>query len=177
MGGSVIAEAALLLENVIGLIGVDTYDNIEYPLTEENLKMMMAPIKDDFKLGTNQFVRSMFRPENDENITEWVIADMSAAPSHIAITALENYLQTYISGYSAKIFEDIGLPIVAVSSDLWPIDSEANRRHMQSFEAIVIENTDHFLMLNRPNDFNEALAQAIERVIFQYSITKNNNEN
>ncbi|MBL1213746.1 MAG: alpha/beta hydrolase [Ignavibacteriae bacterium] len=165
MGGGVIAEAALITENVIGLIGVDTYNNIEYPLTEENLDKMIAPLKNDFQTGSSQFVGSMFRPEADVNIRAWVIADMSSAPSEAAVNALENYMQTYVTGYSAAIFENISLPVVAVSSDLWQIDSEANRRHMQSFEAIVIENSDHFLMLNNPNDFNKALAKAIEIVI------------
>ena len=126
---------------------------------------MMAPLKDDFKLGADQFVRSMILPQSNVNISEWIIADMSSAPSGIALSALENYMRTYITGYSSAIFENISLPVVAVSSDLWPIDFEANRRHMKLFEAIVIENTDHFLMFNRPGDFNKALEQAIEIVI------------
>jgi pimeloyl-ACP methyl ester carboxylesterase len=44
MGGSVIAEAARLMpDRVIGLIGIDTFDNIEYPLTSEELKKMTTP--------------------------------------------------------------------------------------------------------------------------------------
>lgn len=46
MGGSVIAEAARLMPGrVIGLIGIDTLDNIEYPLTREELEMMTGPLK------------------------------------------------------------------------------------------------------------------------------------
>ena len=39
MGGSVIAEAARLIpDRVIGLIGVDTLEDIEHPLTQEEIK-------------------------------------------------------------------------------------------------------------------------------------------
>ena len=43
MGGSVIAEAARLMPGrVIGLIGIDTLENIEYPMTREELKKMIS---------------------------------------------------------------------------------------------------------------------------------------
>jgi pimeloyl-ACP methyl ester carboxylesterase len=45
MGGSVIAEAARLMPNrVVGLIGIDTLENIEYAMTREELKKMIAPL-------------------------------------------------------------------------------------------------------------------------------------
>jgi pimeloyl-ACP methyl ester carboxylesterase len=48
MGGSVIAEAARLMPGrVIGLIGIDTLENIEYPMTREALKKM-SPIGEKF---------------------------------------------------------------------------------------------------------------------------------
>ena len=64
MGGSVIAEAARLMPNrVIGLIGIDTLDNIEYPLTSEELKKMTAPLEKDFQAGSRQFIgRDDFAP-------------------------------------------------------------------------------------------------------------------
>jgi Predicted hydrolases or acyltransferases (alpha/beta hydrolase superfamily) len=56
MGGSVIAEAARLMpDRLLGLIGVDTLENIEYPLTQEALGNMIAPIENDFQTGSRQF--------------------------------------------------------------------------------------------------------------------------
>ena len=49
-------------------------------------------------------------------------------------------------------------------ADLWPVDAEANRRHMRSFEAIVLEGTDHFLMLGVAEEFNRALKEAIAKI-------------
>ena len=64
MGGSVIAEAARLMPNrVIGLIGVDTLENIEYPMTREELKKMIAPLEKDFRTGSRQFVGEMISPK------------------------------------------------------------------------------------------------------------------
>ncbi|MCB2217818.1 alpha/beta fold hydrolase [Desulfofustis glycolicus] len=162
MGGSVIVEAARLVPGrVLGLIGVDTLENIEYPLTEVELDAMVAPLEQDFVPGVRQFVSQMLSVQTDEPLREWILSDMAAAPSVVALSAIREMMTQYITGETARLFDDVRLPVVTVNGDLWPIDYEANRRHMQSFEAIVIEGADHFLMMNRPEAFNSALEEAI----------------
>jgi len=166
MGGAVIAEAARLMpKRVKGLIGVDTYDNIEYPLSTEEFNMMMAPFITNFKSGTRQFVQQMLSQNTDDQLNEWIKADMSAAPSSIALSVMEEYLSQFITGHTAKLFDSIQIPVMAISCDMWPINYEANRRHMFSFDAIVIKKADHFLMMNRSDEFNKALKQAIKSII------------
>jgi len=36
---------------------------------------------------------------------------------------------------------------------------------MFSFDAIVLKEADHFLMMNRPEDFNRALDKAIDMIL------------
>jgi pimeloyl-ACP methyl ester carboxylesterase len=74
---------------------------------------------------------------------------------------MRTYLDAWITGAGPALFQELPLPVVAVCADLWPVDAEANRRYMQSFEAIVVEVTDHFLMLDAAEAFNPALAEAI----------------
>lgn len=165
MGGTVIAEAARLMPNrVKGLIGVDTLENIEYPLTPEQMDQMITPLQQNFKIGTGYFVKSMLSASTNARLQDWIIADMSAAQPSVALSAMKDYLSRYITGYSAAVFDDIKVPVVTVNGDMWPIDYEANRRHMASFEAIVIKGAEHFLMMNRPDDFNRALEKAIQMI-------------
>jgi pimeloyl-ACP methyl ester carboxylesterase len=166
MGGSVIAEAARLMPGrVIGLIGVDTLENVEYPMTREELKAMTAPLEENFQAGTRQFAGEMFLPSTDPQLREWILADVAAAPPAVALSAMTEMMTQYITGEAAKIFDQIRIPVVTVNGGLWPIDSEANRRHMFSFDAIVLKDADHFLMLDRPEEFNKALEQAIDMVL------------
>ena len=163
MGGMVIAEAARLMpQRVKGLIGIDTLGNIEYPLSREELDQMLAPFRQDFQAGTRQFVQAMLSPTTDGQVREWIMADMAAAPPSVALSAMEEFMSLYISGRIATIFDELRMPIITVNGDMWPIDYDANRRHMFSFDALVIEGGDHFLMLNRPDEFNKALEQAIK---------------
>jgi pimeloyl-ACP methyl ester carboxylesterase len=173
MGGSVMAEAARLMPNrVIGLIGVDTLDNIEYPLTQEELKKMIAPLEENFQKGSRQFIGEMILPGTDAQLREWIISDVSAAPTAVALSAMNEMMSQYITGEAARIFEQIRIPVITVNGDLWPINYEANRRHMFSYDAIVLKKADHFLMMDRPKEFNNALDKAI-KMLFKKAVMKN----
>ncbi len=162
MGGSVIAEAARLMPGrVIGLIGIDTLENIEYPMTREELKKMITPLEKNFRDGSRQFVSEMIAPDTDLQIREWILSDMSAAPPSVALSAMNEMMTQYITGEAADVFKKVRIPVVTVNGDQWPVNYEANRRHMFSFDAIVLKGADHFLMIDRPIDFNKALEKAI----------------
>ncbi|MBN2125987.1 MAG: alpha/beta hydrolase [Deltaproteobacteria bacterium] len=166
MGGTVIAEAARLMPGrVMGLIGIDTLQDIEYPMTREEFEKMVAPLEKDFRTGSRQFAEEMISPHTDPQLREWILSDMSAAPPRVALSAMKEMMSLYIKGEAARVFDEIRVPVLAVNGDLWPINYEANRRHMVSFDAIVLKDADHFLMMNRPEEFNQALEKAIRRIL------------
>jgi pimeloyl-ACP methyl ester carboxylesterase len=166
MGGSVIAEAARLMpDRVIGVIGVDTLENVEYPVTPEELEQILAPLKADLPAGSREFVSAMISPDTDPSIREWILADIASAPPAVALSAMDGLLSQYVTGEAARIFEEIHVPVVVVNGDHWPIDYEANRRHMFSFDAVVLKKADHFLMIDRADEFNRALEKAIEMIV------------
>jgi pimeloyl-ACP methyl ester carboxylesterase len=166
MGGVVIAEAARLMPNrVKGLIGIDTLENIEYPLTKEELDQMIVPMKKDFQTGSRHFVQEMILPSTNSQLREWILSDISAAKPSIALSAMEEMMSQYITGQLAKLFDEIRIPVRTINGDLWPIDYEANRRHMFSFDATIIKGADHFLMMDRPEKFNHALENSINSLL------------
>lgn len=165
MGGIVVAEAARLLPGrVLGLIAVDALQDLGYPVTEEHAAEMLTPLETDFAVAGRQFAAAMIRPDTDADLADWICADMAAAPPSVAVSAMRGYLDEWLTGAGPALFEELPLPVVAVCADLWPVNAEANRRHMHSFEAIVLEGTDHFLMLDAADEFNPALAEAIAKI-------------
>ena len=48
--------------------------------------------------------------------------------------------------------DEIRIPVITVNGDLWPINYEAYRRHMFFFNAIVLKEADHFLMIDRKEE-------------------------
>jgi len=165
MGGLIIAEAARLLPGrVLGLISIDSLHDLGFPVTEEHAAEMIAPLEADFPAACRQFAAAMIRPDTDADLAEWIQADMAAAPAEVALSAMRGYMAQWISGAGPAIFEELPLPVVAVCADLWPVNAEANRQYMHSFEAIVLEATDHFLMLSNAEEFNQALEEAIAKI-------------
>ena len=165
MGGLVIAEAAHLLPGrVLGLIAVDSLHDLDFPVSEEHAVEMIAPLEADFSTACRQFAAAMILPDTDADLAEWIQADMAAAPARVAVSAMREYMTQWITGAAPALFDDLPLPIVAVCADLWPVNAEANRQHMRFFEAIVLEGTDHFLMLSAANEFNRALEDAIAKI-------------
>lgn len=166
MGGSVIAEAARLMPDlVVGLIGVDTLEDVEYRMSREELDGMLAPLKADFRAGSRGFVAGMFAPDTDPGLREWVLADISSAPSAVALSAMEEMMMQYVTGEAATAFDAIRIPVMTVNGELWPVNVEANRRHMASYDAVILKGADHFLMMDRPEEFNRALEKVIRKLM------------
>lgn len=168
MGGQVIACAARILpRRVSGLIGVDTLENVGYVMTPEEREAMLAPFREDFPAETTRFAGEMLSPAVERSLREWIVSDMSSAPPWVAVSAMEEMTSQYVTGEAARVFEEVRLPVVSVKSDKWPIDFKANREHMLSYEAIVIADADHFLMMTRPEEFNDALEKAIGMILWE----------
>lgn len=162
MGGSVIAEAARLMpDRVIGLIGVDTLENVEYRMTQGQFNKMITPLKKNFRTGSRQFIAEMISPHTDTQLRDWILSDIAAAPPAVALSAMAEIITQYITGEAAKVFEQTRVPVITINGDMWPINYKANRRHMFSYHAIVLKKAGHFLMMDRPEEFNSALEKAI----------------
>jgi pimeloyl-ACP methyl ester carboxylesterase len=166
MGGQVIVAAARLMpKKVIGLIGVDTLMNVEAKYSQEFIDGMLTGFKKDFPKHTDSFVREMFRKNTDKKLVDWVTSDMAAANPKVAISAVTEYLQMFVTGQTSKVFEGLEVPVRAITADLWPVDYDGNRRHMHSFNAVIMPNTGHFLMLERPDEFNKILLDTINWIL------------
>ncbi len=165
MGGPVIAEAARIMPDlVIGLIGIDTFKNLETPLTSQFKKMLIAPLEKNFPNGCRQFIDRAISPKTDPQLREWILSDMSSAPPQVALSAFNDLTTQFITGEAATMFKNIRIPVITINGDLEPINYEANRKHMLSFDAVVIKEAGHFLMMARPIEFNEELQKVITKL-------------
>jgi pimeloyl-ACP methyl ester carboxylesterase len=175
MGGSVSVAAALLMpDKVIGIIGVDTFHDVSQEMSQEELNAWMAMLQPDFA-GAAQFVQQMFIEKTDSALRDWIVADMSAAPPEVALSAMEEMLSDVISSDALSAFDRLKVPIKAINADLWPTNVEANLRHMHSFDAVIIEGTDHFMHMAEPESFNRELKTVIAGMITAKAKTKENN--
>lgn len=160
MGGRWIVEAACRLPAaVIGLVSVDTWADVEQTQTPAQVAEFLAPFRADFVEATRTYVRSMFVPTSDPMFVEQIAGAMSAAPSHIGLSMLED------AQGSGRQFQE-GLQQVTVpkiSINARPTNREAAHRH--GIEVMQMSGVGHFVMLEEPQAFNRLLNEAVQKCI------------
>ena len=165
MGGAVILEAARRMpERVIGLVGADTFNNVEVNFTQDQVDEWFAPFRADFATATANLVRTMFTPASDSALVEKIAADMSAAPAEVGLGAFEESLDFH-NNEITQALREVKAPVRCINSEKYPTNVEAGRRHASSFEAVFMSNVGHFVMIEDPETFNRLLEEAVAEFV------------
>ncbi len=164
MGGDVIAWAQpRMFERVIGLIGVDTFDNVEQKYTQEEFDGLMAPFHVNFAEAMRKLVESMFTPNSDPILVERVAGDMAAAPPTVGLEVARAFLRPKLS--LDQVLEKVRAPIRCIASDKNTVNVEVAQRHISSFEVVYMSNVGHFIMIEDPDTFNRLLDEIVEELV------------
>jgi pimeloyl-ACP methyl ester carboxylesterase len=165
MGGFVILEAARRIPQlVIGLVGVDTLQNFEDKLTQEQIDEMLTPLRSNFVEFSRNFVTSMFTPTSDSALVEKIANDMSSAPQVVGIGALEGYID-FQNNEIIRVLQEVQAPIVCINSDKYPTNVETNQRYAPSFQAKIMSGVGHFNMIEDPETFNRLLEETVQEFV------------
>jgi len=160
MGAPVALEAARRIgDRVIGIVAVDSLKSLgQPPISAAEIEMRLKPFRADFIGRTREFVSSsFFTPDADPLFVRKVAEDMSLAPPEVAIASMESLLKMDL----APVVADLHVPVVAINSDATPTDEARIRKSLPAFRAVVMENTGHFLMMEKPQQFNPILLREI----------------
>jgi pimeloyl-ACP methyl ester carboxylesterase len=166
MSGEIVAEAARLMpDRVIGIIGADSIQNVEDTMPKEQFKQMVDGFQKDFKGEVKNFVEPMFGKDIKPELKKWIIDDISCEPPYVAISAFKEYVTKFENKGIANIFKEVKVPVRCVNTDLWPTNPEVNRKYMTSFDVVFMKGAGHFVMLERPDEFNKLLSRSIKEIL------------
>lgn len=161
MGGAVIIEAARQVpQRIIGLVGADTFLDLERQYSQRQIDETLARFKANFAESTSRLVRGIFLPDADPVLVEWVAKDMSSAPAEVGIRAMQGYL----SFDRKEALKHVRKSIYCINSDMRPINIEAGRRHALAFEVKLMSGVGHFVMLEDPQNFNQLLTETVNEL-------------
>jgi len=162
MGGPVILEATRHIpERVIGLVGVDNFQDMGQKWPQEEFEAFLSTMEADFQGTTRNFVRSMFPPTADSALVEQVVANLSSAPPEVGLGAMEAYFNWFRDDFDQAVTE-IDAPLHCISADLWPTNVEGNRKYFPSFDISLMPGRGHFLHMEDPETFNRLLDETVE---------------
>jgi len=161
MGGPVSLEAARLLgDRVIGVIGVDTFQNFGETIPEEQQKQFLTAFRANFPAVTDQFVRGMFPPNADSALVAHIASDMASGPAEVGIGAMTNLLR-----YDpAPAVRELKVPIRGINADKWPTNVEGNKKLAASFDVKFMPGRGHFVQIEDPDTFNRLLEETIHEI-------------
>lgn len=163
MGGRVVVEAARRLSGqVIGIVAVDTFDDLEGTRTQAEIEKRLAPFRADFVQATDRFVREgMFIPASDATLIETIATEMAATPPQVGIGALEEFYR-----HDAELragLQAVQVPVAMINSDFEPTDLAAAERFGISVK--FMSGVGHFVMLEDPTTFNNLLEAAVQSIL------------
>ena len=161
MGGPVIIEAARRMpDRVIGLVGIDTFRDVELSRTGEQIDEIVAPMQADFVKAVRSFVReTMFVTSSDPGFAEQVVGDMAAAPPEVGISAIYEFLSNDAS--LRKGLREVKAPIFAIISNYRANNIEGAQRH--GIEVALMSGVGHFSMMEDPTTFNTLLGEVVNK--------------
>ncbi len=165
MGGPVVLEAAQLLGSRVKLVvAVDTLQLPTQPRMQEAAsRSLWQPFAADYAATVDRFVReNFFLPTSPQELVDRVASDMASAEPAIALEA-GHALTTW--DVPAGIRNTASVPLVLINADYRPTDEAGLRSLHPDARVVVMEGVGHFPMLERPDTFNDILADIIEAVL------------
>jgi pimeloyl-ACP methyl ester carboxylesterase len=143
-------------------LGIVIVDGAIRPFaTEAQMKEFAAPLRSDYTQNAPKFLDGMLAPITDEGLKKTIRDSMLAIPGHVAISAWDGMSDS-------RIWTDdkINVPVLALMapSPYWP-------PNLKDLYTAVAPNIDfqmwtgvsHFLMMERPKEFNDQVKAFIIR--------------
>jgi pimeloyl-ACP methyl ester carboxylesterase len=159
MGGPVALEATRRMpDRVIAIVPVDTLQNVEQKLPQDQLDAVFKQMEADFKAATTSLLNQFFfSPTTPAAVKERVINATVSTPPEVAIPMLKGVF----SYDPAPAMREIKVPIRAINADRVPTSVEVNRKYAPQFDVMIIKGTGHYPMLEDPVRFNQMLADIL----------------
>ena len=162
MGGFIALAASLKIKSkLLCLVGVDSFANIEFVISDEDLVEFMKPYERDFSRTTREYITALFPPDADRELVERITNDMALAPADIAV---ESFRESF--HYSLpKAFDRLDVLVICINADRHPTNAEGLKRHIKNLELVIVKNSGHFFILENPEKFNSILEENLQKKI------------
>ncbi|MGH8652471.1 MAG: alpha/beta fold hydrolase [Gammaproteobacteria bacterium] len=167
MGEPIALEVARMRpQRVRGIVGVDNLHDVEIQYPKAMFEKAASEMEVDYAKAVREFIPSMFAPEADPKVVAWT-ADQAATSCEprVCILLFRNFPTLELK----KMMKTAKVPIRNINALPYSTDSEktnveVNRKYAD-FDAVEIDDVGHFIMLEKPQEFNASLRRQIRAVL------------
>lgn len=170
MSGNVILEAALKgHKEIIGVIGIDNYKDIDVAYTPEQIEeitAMFMAMTSDYKNAVPNFAAAMlFNPDTTSDaVRKRVIDDLVNSDEKVSIAAMYDMID-YFKIESQRLSE-LNYKLYLVNSDFGPTNAAGLEKYCKkSYDVNYIHATGHYPMVEKPEEFNIKLEETIHKIL------------
>lgn len=161
LGGPVAVEAALLLPGrALGVVGVDTFQSLDYSITPEDVRQRAEAFRDDYAGSLKQMVLVLFHKDADPALIAEAERRMMKTPPDAAYGIFMG-MAGYVPADSAR---RLTVPLRAINGDIYPTDFAGVRAVKPDFDAVIMTHMGHYPMLERPGEFNQHVAAVVAEI-------------
>ncbi len=145
--------AHLLFDEVVAVVAVDTLQDISREIPSDYYKEQAGIFRNDFINHMKKMVQSLFHPNTYPELMAQTEKQMLDNSPEMAAALMESFADYDLN----KLIKNIRIPIRCINGDLYPTELERNRRIYPDFDALVLPDTGHYPMLEKPELFNKSL--------------------
>jgi len=162
LGGPSAVEAALLLPGtVIGVVGIDTFQRLDYAFPSEELHRRAEAFRADYAASMKAMVKTLFHQDASPPLIEEAEQRMMRTSPATAYAMFLGMI-----GYDmAASVRRLTVPLRAINGDLFETDVQAVRKIKSDFDAVVMTHVGHYPMLEQAHEFNRLVAVVAEDLI------------
>jgi len=160
MGAPVALVAAARLQGIaVGVVAADALQNVEFTISPEAADRMLKSFEADFDGARTRFFTSMFKDPKSPILAS-ILKDAPQPDPKAAVALMRDFSRFDFKGALASA----GVPVRAINADgRYKTAVEINRKY-GDFDAVMMKDVGHFLMLEKPDEFNHDLRSIIQQL-------------
>jgi pimeloyl-ACP methyl ester carboxylesterase len=155
LGGTIALEAARRLgpKRVLGVVAVDTLQNVETVWPEDGWRRVLEAYKADFVNTCDRMMLGLLPEDSPEATRQRVDEETCGNEPRVAIAIHEDF-----RAYDAsRALKEAGVPVWAINARQVPTALEVNRKYAPSFEVILMDGVGHYPQVEKPAEFQAHL--------------------
>jgi pimeloyl-ACP methyl ester carboxylesterase len=165
MGGPVALMAAKRMPGtVVGVVGVDTLQNVEFKMPEDAVSGFLKAFEADFKGTMRAGLSAMVFEKADPDLKQWLTTRAEAQDQKMALALMREMTKLD----TKEILKDVKAPVRCINSGggymfFTPTDVAINKKYAD-YDAVLIQDVGHYPMLEKPAEFNAKLREVLKGI-------------
>jgi pimeloyl-ACP methyl ester carboxylesterase len=162
MGGPVaLLAAARIGERAEAVVCADALHDVSSEMNSAMVDQMLRMFQADYAGAMTTMVGMMFPPGGDTALAGWVARNATVTDSAVTLGLIRDYPNLDLPAALAAAGAPVRCINAAPRPPWGPVTTvEANRAH-GDFDAVLMDSVGHFLMLERPAEFNAKLLDVL----------------